>query len=75
MSSSPSSTSCMTRVVVQTFVIEPIWKTESGVASTPVAVLEQAGGEVDHLAVLEHRYRGAGHAALGDEAGEIGSEE
>ena len=31
----------MTRVVVQTFVIEPIWKTESGVASTPVAVLSR----------------------------------
>ena len=35
----PSSTSCMTRVAVRTFVIEPIWKTESAVTSTPVAVL------------------------------------
>ena len=29
----------MTRVLVQSLVIEPIWKTESGVASTPVARL------------------------------------
>ena len=35
----PSSTSCMTSVLVQSLVIEPIWNTESGVASTPVALL------------------------------------
>ena len=39
MSSSPSSASCMTSVAVQVLVIEPIWKTESVVASTPVAWL------------------------------------
>ncbi len=38
-SSSPESTSCMTRVAVQTFVMEPIWKSESVVAGTPVSVL------------------------------------
>ena len=38
-SSRPSSTSCMTSVAVHTFVIEPIWKSESGVTSTPVALL------------------------------------
>src|SRR4051794_16221956 len=32
----PSSTSCITNVAVQTLVIEPIWNSESGVASTPV---------------------------------------
>ena len=37
--SRPSSTSCMTSVAVHTFVIEPIWKSESGVTSTPVALL------------------------------------
>src|ERR671920_506920 len=35
-SSLPSSTSCMTTVAVHTLVMEPIWKTESSVASTPV---------------------------------------
>ena len=38
-SSSPSSTSCTTSVAVHTFVIEPIWNSESGVTSTPVALL------------------------------------
>ena len=38
-STRPSSTSCITSVAVQTLVIEPTWKTESAVASTPVAVL------------------------------------
>ncbi len=32
----PSSTSCMTSVLVHSLVIEPIWNTESAVASTPV---------------------------------------
>ena len=38
-STRPSSTSCMTSVAVQTFVIEPIWNSESVVASTPVSRL------------------------------------
>src|SRR4051794_26132733 len=38
-STRPSSTSCITRVAVQTLVIDPIWNTESVVAATPVAVL------------------------------------
>ena len=39
MSSSPSSASCMISVPVQVLVMDPIWKTESVVASTPVAWL------------------------------------
>ena len=35
-SSRPSSTSCITSVAVHTLVIDPIWNSESGVASTPV---------------------------------------
>ena len=31
----------MTTVAVQTFVIDPIWKTESGVASMPVALFRR----------------------------------
>ena len=66
----PSSTSCITSDAVQSFVVEPIWNTESGVASTPVARLEHPGGSIDDLALGEDGERGARRAVLGGERGE-----
>ena len=40
-SSRPSSTSCMTIVAVHTLEMDPIWNTESVVASTPVSTLSR----------------------------------
>ena len=44
-------------MLVQSLVIDPIWKTESVVASTPVAVLSTPAACVDDLTVGEHAHR------------------
>ena len=67
----PSSTSCITSVAVHTLVIDPIWKTESAVASTPVDRAQQAGGVVDDLAAGEDGHSRAGHVVLLDERGQL----
>ena len=50
----PSSTSCMTSVLVHSLVIEPIWKTESARRLDPGGLAEQPGGAVDDLAAVQH---------------------
>ena len=54
----------MTRVAVHTFVIEPIWKSESAVASTPVARLRIPGGRGLDTFASEDGDRGRGHTVL-----------
>ncbi len=54
----------MTTVAVQTFVIDPIWKSESAVASTPVSRLSDPGGGGHDGAVAQHRDGRARHVVL-----------
>ena len=65
----------MTSVAVHTFVIEPIWKTESGVTVHLRRRAEHARGGVDDLAVLEDGDGRTGHVVLVDERGEAGGDE
>ena len=67
----PSSTSCITSVLVQSLVMDPIWKTESGVASTPGGQAQHAGGVVDDLAVREDGHGRGRDVVLLDQPGQL----
>ena len=60
----------MTSVAVQSLVIDPIWKTESAVASTPVAVLSTPAAASMTSPSASTADGGAGHAVLREQAGQ-----
>ena len=61
-------------VAVHILPCDPIWKTVSGVASTPARRLANPAATVVTVAVVKHPDRGAGHVVLLDEGGEPGLE-
>ncbi|SCK56578.1 hypothetical protein H180DRAFT_05255 [Streptomyces sp. WMMB 322] len=68
-STRPSSTSCMTSVLVHSFVTDPIWKTESVVASTPVALLSTPAAPSTSSSPLRTPQAAAGTSYMSSSAG------